>query len=630
MDIHAFERRIEKYDFVTFDIFDTLLKRDVFQPTDVFELVQKIYKNQYKKDVDFKNIRKKAESIVREKSKYDEVTLDEIYESIDVPDKDRLKSLEIETESRLLHQNHDIKKYFDKCIELGKVVYIISDMYLPKNFLDEILHREGYIGYRDIILSADYRQTKRSGKLYSAFLENYNIKAQKVIHIGDSWYADYIGAKKANITALHIRRRVKNTLYMSAPRNNSDIDENSFFSFINNRISGIDERSEKLGYEVLGPILYGYCTWIHNNYDQILKATNDNVRLWFAARDMFLFNEAYRIIYSNSSSPDYMYISRKSLRPVLTTTTLDITQSGNTFPRGICSVGEIVKRMGYTLDDIDKTEFVDTEKLIDPRKLSAYPDIKKALSSPRILEKEKNMGAAGLMYLKKHGFDNSNIVFVDVGWHGTTQYILQRILDALGSKKTIYGLYFGCLDSTNEKIGIESYRAYAFDENNDSNFAKGVLLFESLILAPHGSTEKYTIKNGAVVPVLGKTDNQTGFLRSVQTGALKFVRDYKNSILSSELFLSSQICTKAFCNLTMKPFKEELNTIGQMDYDDFGISRIAAPDPLIIYLRHPRKLYNDLKHCPWRIGFIYKLLKVRLPYGKIYSFARKVLLNKKT
>lgn len=56
MDIHAFERKIGKYGIVTFDIFDTLLKRDVLHPTDVFEIVETIYKNQYHEDIDFKRI----------------------------------------------------------------------------------------------------------------------------------------------------------------------------------------------------------------------------------------------------------------------------------------------------------------------------------------------------------------------------------------------------------------------------------------------------------------------------------------------------------------------------------------------------------------------------------------------
>ena len=622
MDIYSFERKIEKYGIVTFDIFDTLLKRDVLHPADVFEIVKRIYKNRYQEDIDFKNIRMKAEKVAREKSCYAEVTLDEIYEIIGFPFKEKLKSIEVETESKVLHQNYAIKKFFDKCIEHGKTVYIISDMYLPKSFLDDILQREGYAGYRDIILSADYRKTKRSGELYSAFLEKYGIKAKEVIHIGDSWYADYLGAKKSGISAIHIHRLKKNTLYMEVPCDNVGLGKRSLFAFINNRASGFSKRSELLGYEVLGPIIYGYCLWIHKCYERIDQSSTGLTSLWFAARDMFLFNEAYKFIFGDEVKLDYIYISRKSLRPVLTMTTGDITESGNSFPRGNCSVEQIIKRMGYTLDDIVKTKDFDAGRLIDPRRLWDYPDVKIAMSSPRILEKERKLGEYGLKYLKKHGLEDSKIVLADVGWHGTTQYVLQRICDAIGSSEKIYGLYLGCLDSTNDRIGKENYKAYVFNEEENSHFAKGILLFESLILAPHGSTVRYRIEDGEVVPVFGEPDNLTDFLISVQSGAMNFVKDYKNSILSSNVSLSPSICTEAFCNLTMKPLKDELDTIGQMDYDDFELGKMAAPKPLIVYMAHPKKLYHDLKHSPWRIGFMYKLFKIRLPYGRIYSFVR--------
>lgn len=630
MDICKFEKRVKKYDIVTFDIFDTLLKRDVLQPVDVFELVQKIYKNRFQTDINFSSIRIEAEKKARENSKYGEVTLDEIYEYFDISDKKAIKQIEIETESKLLHQNHTIKMLFDKCIELGKIVYIISDMYLPKDLLNEILQREGYSGYKEIILSVEYRMTKRSGKLYSVFLKEKGIKAKDVIHIGDSLYADYIGAKRVGIAAIHVQRIVNNTLYMKIPCNYEGLEANALFSFINSRTLKIRKRSERLGYEVLGPILYGYCLWIHGRYEQIKSTVDDTVSLWFAARDMFLFKEAYKIIYNDETKPDYMYISRKSLRPVLTMTTGDVLESGNVFPRVECSLEQIVKRMGYTIADIDNTTNIDIKRIVNPRRLSCYPEIKIALSSPNILKKERELGSAGLQYLKEHGFENSKIVLADVGWHGTTQYILQRILSSVGSNRKVYGLYLGCMDSTNKKIGIENFDTYVFNENDNSDFAKGILLFESLILAPHGSTDYYKTDKKVILPVLGKPDNQTDFLISVQRGALEFVKEYKDSILSGNIDLNSKLCTNAFCHLATCPTKDELDAIGQMDYDDFEQGKMADPAPLIVYLFHPKKLYNDMKRCPWRIGFIYKLLKVRLPYGKMYSFMRKALFNKKT
>ena len=621
MDIHKLEKQVSKYKIVSFDIFDTLLKRDVYRPTDVFGLVQKEYSKRYRKDSKFEQIRISAEKLAREKSVYQEVTLDEIYNEIDDVDKEKYKSLEIEMESAVLHVNPNLKPVYDICVSQGKDIYFISDMYLPREFLETILRREGYTEYKSVILSADYRKTKRSGELYKIFLEKYRVKAYDVIHIGDSRYADYIGARKVGIKAIHIPRMTENTLYLTKPDDKYDYDSRSFYAFINSRISGCGNREEQLGYEVLGPILYSYCRWIHNQFDKIDK---ENKRLWFSARDMYLFKQVYETLYDGEQTLDYMYISRRSLRPVLTMSTGDLAESGNAFPRGECTLGDIIRRMGYTVDDVNATN-VDLNMRVNPRKLSDYPEVVQLLSSPAILKKEKALANAGQKYLHKYGFQNSKIVLADVGWHGTTQYILQRILDASSTEKDkkIFGLYLGCLDSTDERIGRDNYQAFAFDEQHDSEFAKGILLFESLILAPHGSTLYYLDEGEKVEPILGKPDNVSDFLKSVQSGALKFVREFKDSVLSSNVVLDDEISTKAFCKLTMEPKKEELQTIGQMDYDDFGIGKMAAPKSLGAYLLHPKQLHYDLKHSPWRIGFLYKLFKIRLPYAKMYSMLRK-------
>lgn len=50
MDTGSMIRRISKYQIVSFDIFDTLLKRDVYKPTDVFQVVQQEAKEKYNID----------------------------------------------------------------------------------------------------------------------------------------------------------------------------------------------------------------------------------------------------------------------------------------------------------------------------------------------------------------------------------------------------------------------------------------------------------------------------------------------------------------------------------------------------------------------------------------------------
>lgn len=76
MGVHYYEniiKRISKKEYVSFDIFDTLIKRDVKKPTDIFSIIEHNYKI-----YDFYKRRIEAEKIAR-KGKVD-TTIDEIYD----------------------------------------------------------------------------------------------------------------------------------------------------------------------------------------------------------------------------------------------------------------------------------------------------------------------------------------------------------------------------------------------------------------------------------------------------------------------------------------------------------------------------------------------------------------------
>lgn len=124
-------KKIEEYDVVSFDIFDTLLKRNVKKPTDVFKYMEKKYNRE-----GFFNERIEAEKRARANNKI-EVTLKDIYEEMPFD----FSKEELETESELLIQNDWIISVYKKAVQ-SKIVIITSDMYLPEEFIIQILKRE--------------------------------------------------------------------------------------------------------------------------------------------------------------------------------------------------------------------------------------------------------------------------------------------------------------------------------------------------------------------------------------------------------------------------------------------------------------------------------------------------------
>lgn len=622
-NISKLVKKCESFSVVSFDIFDTLLKRDVQHPTDVFRFVEQKFDSLYTdRKSEFCMKRCKAEKKAREESRHAEITLDEIYEVIDYSEQDKmiLKRIELEMEASLLHRNAAITFLFHKCINAKKKVYIVSDMYLPQDFLEAVLKREGISGYKKMLLSCVYRKTKKSGEIFKILCEETKISPERIIHIGDSRYADYIGPRKVGIKSIYIKRQMSNTLYTKIPSYNASLSEKSLYSFINTRVDSFQNRSIRLGYEVLGPIIYAYCRWLHDT----LSEKQEKRKIWFAARDMFLFRDAYRRIYGNEDDEDYIYLSRNSLRPVYAQAVNDITKSGNVFARGKYSIRQIIEYLGYSLEEtiLDGNLDLDLKKY-DIRKLNTYPEVVKALSSSNIQKKEKILAELGNKYLLEHGLFSHDIILADVGWHGTIQFILQEIKDQKSISKKIYGMYLGCLDGTREKIGNENYSAFIFDEDDESRLKNGILLFECLILAPHGSTKGYEIRGNRIEPIIGNNEVVSTFIKDVQHGAKRFIADFTESSLHDLIKIDSRNATKAFEKMTCKPHKEEIEAIGNLEYDNFYCNKMASPKKLSYYIFHIGELRNDFKYSPWRIGFLYKLFRVRLPYAKMYTFVRR-------
>ena len=108
IDTNKILNRLCKYDYVSFDIFDTIVKRDVTSPFEVFSLVEKTYNKTHAVPISgYKESRCAAEKEAREKSGYFEITLDEIYERLPYENdlRDELKNIEIDTEYRVCVPN---------------------------------------------------------------------------------------------------------------------------------------------------------------------------------------------------------------------------------------------------------------------------------------------------------------------------------------------------------------------------------------------------------------------------------------------------------------------------------------------------------------------------------------------
>ena len=200
-----------RYPAVSFDIFDTLLERDVARPVDVFPRVGDRVLGAGK-GAAFRADRIAAETAARSVAENGEVTLDDIYDALVSAGYDRaqaeaLRAEEVRCELEGCFVKSSMKPVYDKALRQGKRVFLVSDMYLPKDVIADMAKKCGYESYEKLFVSNEYGVSKRSGKLFTALLEDSGLSAKELLHIGDSIGADLLGAFKAGVRAVPVSRK---------------------------------------------------------------------------------------------------------------------------------------------------------------------------------------------------------------------------------------------------------------------------------------------------------------------------------------------------------------------------------------------------------------------------------------
>ena len=262
LDSQEIIKSIEPYQVVTCDVFDTLVKRDIKSFKDMVSLVDEEYfrKTNQHLPVYFYRERLHAPKIVRKNHPNKDVNLNDIYNVLHIKNKDMVKNIECRMELKCAVVNKTIYEVYKYCLEAGKKIYAISDMYLPEECIRKMLEKCGY-NIEKIYVSQEHNASKGNGKLFQIFLTKNDITPDKVIHIGDNYKADILGAQKNGISSILIPN-INDRLKYSNQKVKLSAEKNILYQSINNRLAFIENTAEKTGYEVLGPILYYFVRWL--------------------------------------------------------------------------------------------------------------------------------------------------------------------------------------------------------------------------------------------------------------------------------------------------------------------------------------------------------------------------------
>lgn len=628
MGVHYYEniiKRISKKEYVSFDIFDTLIKRDVKKPTDVFSIIEHNYKI-----YDFYKRRIEAEKIAR-KGKVD-TTIDEIYDIYNelylnnINEAEKIKKIEKQVEYELCVQNKLLKKVYDFCIENNKKVYLISDMYLSSEILKEILEKNGYSKYEKLYVSCEYNKTKANGELYKYVIQELGVHTNKLIHIGNDIKTDYIMALKNKISTV----KVKTKTYTG----NSLLDV-----FLSNHKSNSSNFYYDFGYSNFGPLLYGFCLWLKENVKK-----NDIDNIYFLARDGYIIKKAYEMIFGELDNIYYLEASRRSLRvPYLSQKdSIDEMLEELPLPRQTNMI-QIFDALGLELDmysDKIKENGYSVERFYLREKVLKEEGFKNLISSIKddIIANSISENEALKNYLKKNNFSKRNAI-VDIGWGGSMQKYLRNIFDTLPGyeNKELVGFYFGLTEKAKGKLSsTNTANAYVFDNYNYSSEELErpfVGLFESLFLEPKGSVKKYHINTENLVERYqyeyindsGEVLDDVDKIHNIQQGALGFIEEYMSTAISRYSKMDSEAAFKNLFSVGINPKLDQLEKLGSIVFFNNGFKeKLAKPDCILKYLMSPMKFKKDFLNSQWKTGFLKGVFKLPLPYYEIFKFMRRV------
>lgn len=598
-------KKIAPYNIISFDIFDTLLKRDVPIPSDVFSIVENISKK-----IGFKDARIKAEVTCRRQSMNEEVSLDDIYRFMDVQYAE-CKHEELSVESSVLRKNMWFEPIYRYCRKQRKTILLTSDMYLPQEFIEKILQREG-IRYDRLFLSSTEGVQKRTGNLYKREINTLKIHSKELVHIGDSLGSDWLGAKKAGVKTILIPRKIRRTILIDKKL------DNNLDCYINNTIPSDKEYCWQLGYAALGPLLYGFITWLH---DETKKRGLQ--KIYFFSRDGWLMKRAWEAIYGSSNNVQYIYISRRSVSVPILWKHSDWQEIGKyiTMTR-FFTVKSFLKRLGISVDNCKddlvacrltaETVFSKVSYLQDKRLEQLYNLVKEQVVSN---SKQEYLGLC--MYLKSVNFSGS-VAVVDIGWNGSMQKNLRETLTEAGIVASLTGFYFG----VKKCIQGLTMHGYLYDTKNrklegDISAMQG--MFESFFLAKDGSTKRYHLKDGGASvefysPEYSDTDIERITFETIQEGALAFISAYQNS---NNHFMISLTKADYFANIQrfgIKPSMKEIDRFCKFRFFDTNVVYMANPKEFTYYIRHPKQFLREFSSSVWKQAFLIKLFRLSLPW----------------
>ena len=517
------QNKIDTYDIISFDVFDTLLMRKTLQPKDIFSLVEVRAMKEKNIQCAFEKNRILAEQnllasfIPNYLQIYNEL---QFITGISDDEKEYLMDLELRIESQMLIPRKEMVRVFDYAKSRNKKIYLISDMYLSSNWIGNQLKKAGIIGYDELMISNEY-STSKGQNLFNVFI--HKVKDKKILHIGDSEAFDIMAAQRNGIDNFRILSAydmLQISVYKEVLYEIVDLTGrlqvgyfisrifNSPFALFESDGKGRVKTGRDIGYIYMAPIITDFLLWLANKIKDKKSA-----RVLFSARDGYLIDKLYGILRKKES-----LIKLREGLYFLTSRILCISAS-------LFNEDDILWSMNNTFsgspEELLKKRYFLTEgeiEYFDPNKYSSISQYilahKKAILSKSAEIREKYME-----YISGLGLNgDDDLIFFDFVSTGTCQLCLSRLLNA--DLKGYYFYRFNTMDIAKQKLLIEA------PYTSEGILAANSLLLECILTSFVPTVKGFDSSGKPVYLEERRTEEELCYIKEVQDGIVEYFEDF--------------------------------------------------------------------------------------------------------
>lgn len=529
-----------QHDVLSLDVFDTLVWRKALRPTDVFfQLAERLRaRGALWPDTpaeSFVQQRMRAERLARRATPGGEPTLEGIHAHFPKAflrgiTAAQLAQLEFELERENVRPHEELLALAREVQARGRRVALVSDTYFTA---EQVRTLTGFAADA-VVVSCEHGRCKAQG-LHTVLLRDLAVDAARVLHVGDNEDADVLGPRPLGIDAYWFRRwpqdwaepiaaEVTDVLSRRAPLVGAD--DAGLTALRSQILHSCEDPYEQWGGAVLGPVLSGYADWVRARcaeqgirhvlclmregrvLKQVLDAQGDE--LW--TRECFVSRYVARRAAILEASEDELlaFVNRPSAQ----------------------RQGRLLEQLGLARDAFGG----DPDQSVLPEQLRAF--VRRIVADRGLRARVRETAAEVRRRLVKHIRSllpknaRGPIAVVDLGYSGTIQLGLERVLRHERTGLTTHGLYL-VTGADVDRLQAEGAPAEGYLAANGQpvsiahTFMRSPEVFEQSLMADCGTTLGHEADGTPQLGVQVVPAAQRAAISAIQSGLLRWVAAWR-------------------------------------------------------------------------------------------------------